>query len=232
MAERNLGLAWVETLSPPQGSQFIFIRHGESEYMETGLDLTKDGVNQAQDTARALKRYLSHFDKLKVIVSPAARAQSTASLFVQETNIVADGFITEKLLRHVDVKNLKGFVDYQQTHSTERYGELWLTDEHLAKNNDLAEGRISVENRAKEFLLKYSKAIDTYSRVNGKTGVLVFTHFEIMMFYLKSIYPNKEFPIKHQDGVQNAEPVIVQIDDVNKKRYTVISRGMSYQTKV
>jgi len=232
MPERSLGLAWVETLPPPQGNQFIFIRHGESEYTGMGLDLTGGGINQAHDTAREMKQYLGHFDRVKVITSPAARAHSTALFFVQHAGIVPDEFIKERLLRHVDIKDLKGFVDYQQAHSTDRYGELWLTDKFLARDNNLAESRVSVENRARDFLFKYSKAVENYSKENGKTGILVFTHFEIIMYYLKSTYPNRDFPIRSRDGVQNAEPVIVQIDDTNRKLYTVVSRGVSSPAKV
>ena len=65
----------------------VFIRHGDTNYKGEGFDLTTRGIMQVRECARRLEPIVHNYGKYRVYSSPAARAQSTAEVFLRETGI-------------------------------------------------------------------------------------------------------------------------------------------------
>jgi len=232
MTETAGDLGWIERLPTPQASQMIVIRHGESRYHEEGLDLTDSGVAQVKASARELGPYLKNFDNTLVITSPAPRAISTADIFLEEVGLQ----LPKKLaiaVRPLGIKDLKGFLEYDRLHSTSIYGQMYLTDPFLADNNPLIEARKNVDYRSQRFLYHYGKQIDRISKATDrKIAVLVFTHNEVGTNFLQGIYPDSDnFPIEQEKVLQNAEPVIIQLDNPTVDEYTIMARDRIVKVK-
>lgn len=219
---------WVERLQPPQTSQIIFIRHGESKYTGNGSDLTTRGVEQIADTARRFKDYLTNFDSVIVIASPAPRAKTSSEVFVEHSGVSPKVTRGSESIRPFDMKDLPEFLKYDKEHSTPIYGQMWLTDEFLADENPMTESRHNVERRSARFLYHYGKVIDRIAQEAGKkVCVLVFTHMEVGVNYLQGIYPDSEgFPVESEPVLDNGEPVIVQLDNPQDDSYTIMARGV------
>ena len=228
MVEFPNNLDWINRLSGSAKNQMIFIRHGESDYTGEGLDITDKGIEQVRETARTLKDYLQRFDCLMILSSTTPRATGSAKVFMGEIGQL-DITKTLKSIRCVDIKQTDKFLSYLANHSTPFYGEMWLVDPIIARENNFIESKHSVDKRAIRFLYHYGQEIDRISKSQSvKIGVVVFTHFEIGMNYLHGIYPDrKQFPIKEHPGLENAEAVIVQLDDPAHDQYTIHARGIS-----
>lgn len=220
---------WVDRLPRPLKPEIIVIRHGESEYKESGLDLTDMGIAQVLETAEALRGHLADFESVTAVSSPASRAVSTARLFLKTTGIDhEDDLRLNNKIRSVEIKDLSKFLAYDREHSTPRYGEMWLTDPFLETDNPLTEGRASVNNRAAEFLRDYGNELAAVAEETGVVAAgLVFTHMEVAVGLLKGgIAPEApEFPIKEFPVLENAEPIVIQLDDPGRGEYTIIARG-------
>lgn len=231
MAERKdeIGdkLGWIESLLPPKKNEVIIVRHGESKYTGKEVDLTPEGINQIRETAEAMKDHLADFKAVVTISSPAPRAISSAKLFLEAAEIGGEPDVKlSKAIRPFDIKNLPEFLKYDQENSTNRYGEMWMTDPFLAEDNSLTEGRESVNRRAGRFLYHIGRALDRIAKKEGvTTAALTFTHMEIGVNFLQGITPGESFPIQKLPALENAEPIIIQLDDPQKDEYTVIARG-------
>jgi len=86
-----------------------FIRHGETEYKNNGLDLTTRGVKQV---AESVRKIAGSIDKGKDVVviwnSPAARAQGSGRILKQillENDIETHSVSEIRLMRNCDVKD-------------------------------------------------------------------------------------------------------------------------------
>lgn len=227
MTEGEQEVNWVESLSIPQKSQIIFIRHGDSKYTGNGSDLTSLGIEQVANTAKNLEVYLKNFDSVIIVASPASRAKLSSKVFVEKSQITPDLTKKSEAIRPFDMKNLGDFLKYDKKHSTPIYGQMWLTDKFLAQENPLTEARTAVDQRSCRFLYHYGKAIERIAESNGKkVCVLVFTHMEVGINYLQGIYPGtKGFPVESEPVLENGEPVIIQLDNPQKEAYTIMARG-------
>lgn len=228
MIESPNNLKWIDRLSEPAKSQMVFIRHGESDYTDEGLDITDKGIEQVRETAKTLKNYLQRFDCIMVLSSTTPRAMGSAKVFMSEMGQL-DITKTSKSIRCVDIKQADKFLSYLANHSTPFYGETWLVDPIIAGENNFVESKHSVDKRAVRFLYHYGREIDRISKSQSvKIGVVVFTHFEIGMNYLHGIYPDhKQFPIREHPGFENAEAIIIELDDPVHDQYTIHARGIS-----
>lgn len=224
---------WVERLPNPDRSQIIVIRHGESDYSGQGMDLTVEGVSQVQETAKKLEDYIKKFDCVFVVSSPTSRATGSARVFEGEINLKPDVSKISRAVGSVDIKDFKRFMEYNEEHSTPIYGEMWLKDAFLERENPITESRNSVNKRASRFLYHYGRAIEKISKSVGvKICVLVFTHFEIGINYLQGLYSgSNQFPIEEQVGLRNAEPAIIQLDNTSEDLYTIYARGASSRVR-
>lgn len=226
-------LSWVEQLPFPAMSQLIFIRHGESLYTDSGLDLTDKGVQQIKETQRSLKAYLQKFDQIIVMSSTSPRAIGSTKVFLEEAGMNEKDIRKSYSIRGADIKRRDEFNEYNNKNSTPIYGEMWLTDPIVYKENSFVESRKSVSQRAARFLYHHGRTIDRISReCSLKIAVLIFTHFEIGINYLQGIYPqSKQYPIKESPALQNGEIVIVQLDNPSQDTYTVFARGVKRTVK-
>lgn len=226
---KNLDLTWLETLDNPTSSQIIFIRHGESMYSEQGYDLTDIGIEQVRKTARSLKDHVNKFDSVLIVCSPANRAKGSMFVYWEESGVKPNKVKTLKDIRPLDIKDIGAFLQYNDLYSTNRYGEMWLTDDLFKSDNQIAEGRDSVNRRAIGFLDHFGRAIKRLSDIGGcKVCVLAFTHFEIANNFLQGIFGHdSRFPVDKVPVLQNAEPVILSLDSPKDGSYTLFARGIS-----
>src|SRR3972149_10985284 len=100
---------WIEKIPPPSRSQFIFIRHGESLYTNSGLDITEKGIAQIRETTGLLRGYLKKFDCLLVVSSISPRALGSAQVFLSEGDVKTESLRMSKGIRGVDIKDIGGF---------------------------------------------------------------------------------------------------------------------------
>ncbi|MBD3328443.1 hypothetical protein GF340_04015 [Candidatus Peregrinibacteria bacterium] len=67
----------------------IFVRHGHTTYSEIYPDLTDEGIQSVNETAGKIKKIIENKNpkSVKVVCSPAPRAQGTADIIIKELNI-------------------------------------------------------------------------------------------------------------------------------------------------
>lgn len=214
-------------------SEIIFIRHGESKYLGEGFDLTKNGENQIEETARQLKEHLALFDCIWVVSSPSARAISSSEVFLNETSLRKTDIHISYPIRPFEIKDLPAFLAYDKANATPIYGQMWLTNEFLKDENPLVESRHEVNKRSFRFLSHYSDLIQRVSKEKQiSIAMLTFTHFEVGINFLSGLYPDfKNFPITTEPALKNGEAIILKIDDTENQAYTVNARGKSVEVK-
>jgi broad specificity phosphatase PhoE len=208
-------------------AEVISIRHGESKYTEQFPDLTDEGIRQIRQTARRLEQRIKSYDTVRWYSSPAVRARGSASVFAQELGLDLDGLQIVEDLRPFDIHRFKEYMAFNNTQSTNLYGEMWITNPLLQRRNDLIEHRPSVEKRSHKALRRIlAQVYDLAAAGNGNTVGIVFSHFETNLPYLHALHTDHpEFPIHQEQPPQNAEEIILGTNDPRLRRLTVEARG-------
>lgn len=209
------------------GSAIMYIRHGDTTYSETFPSLTKLGQAQIEQTAEKYNSFAGQFDHLLAWSSPSARAlesmQSALKVWRREEATVRES----RLIRPFDIKDLRGFLDYDKTHATDKYGQMWLTDSFLSGENPLTEGRISVEDRSFRYLLCMTDLLRLLEERTSQRFLLVTTaHFEVIIPVMKGLYTEAEtFPIETEDVIGNGEAIVVHLGNGGDYQYVMEGRN-------
>ena len=211
-------------------STLYTIRHGKTEYTGEDLDLTCEGIAETEYLADKLKDEIGKYGEVIVITSPLARTKGTTKVFLNRLSLDC----TPKVMRGiqaVDIYNLPAFLAFDDMYSTDMSGELWFCDPRLEQENNLAEGRESVNRRSIGFLRHITAWMHRRATKTGKTlCVLVFTHVEVGTNYLFPLYPG--IPSKEEPEMQNSESIAISVSGSEKPKLKIQARGRSVAVEI
>ena len=207
-------------------SALILVRHGETRYTNIFPDLTPEGIKQIQATSLKLTPVIGNYPTVYLMSSPAIRALGSTQVLKDTLGLGGTTLIVPDLAPFL-VKDLSSFLDYDKRNSTPIYGQMWLNDPLLSKDNPLTESRQAVEQRATRFLHYVSVGLDQIARDRQEPLCAVaLTHFEIMAPILKGLYTSTgHFPIADRLPPQPGEAVILNILDPQTNQYLIQARG-------
>lgn len=213
-------------IAPPGNSQIIVIRHGATKYTQEYPDLTETGIEQLQATADRLQHHLTHFDEVWVVSSIAARARGSRDTFMNQIDLQACVNREYSTIRPMDIKDFGPFLAHDKEHSTDIYGQRYLTDPLTTDENDLVESRMEIARRSNIYLRNMADFVFKKSAETGKRiAVLTFCHMEILVEYMRELYGDGDFPILEHDAPQHGEDLIIELTGVPRE-VTVRGRGL------
>ena len=167
-----------------------FIRHGETEYKNHGLDLTTRGVKQVAESA---KKIAESIDKEKDIViiwnSPATRAQGSGRILRQvlrEHDIEIHSVSEIRLMRNCDVKD--------EEYSKYLFRTMKLVDiqRGYAKgeivNNNQFEPQESVKKRAGRVYAGIASLARSAELQGKRLRIIGASHFEFLNPIMEDIF--------------------------------------------
>lgn len=213
-------------------SALIVIRHGESKYTNLWPDLTLTGIEQIRQTVINLRGVIGQFRQLLVYSSSATRAIGSADTFLQSLGLHDQVINIDQNLDPFALKNKEGFLERSKQYNTSRYGENWLRDPYYdSPDNDLTERRSDVNKRAYQFLNECFQKMSG-DGLDEATLCVVFTHFEVMINYMKFLYRDLNgFPIETEPGPLNGEAIALQPNGYSPRNLDVISRSKLVRTE-
>lgn len=215
-----------------QDSELIVIRHGASGYTDQYPDLVDDGQAQVLQTAGELKAHIATFDCVVTLSSRAVRAMGSAEIFLDGVGRTGTRIRRVGALASVGFFDPEGFTQYMADRPQLSYTDLWMHDELFADENHLTESRKSVEQRARNFIIKYGVAIQRISETRHiAICAIAFTHFEVGNELLKGALTPGDFPQGRQPVLRNAEPVIIELGEAERHIFTVHGRGRSRRAR-
>lgn len=212
---------------PP--SAIVLVRHGETTYSNSFPDLTSKGRSQIEQTGRGLKGFIEGFDCVIARSSPAVRTLGSMQILLETLGIDNGSIKRARSIRPFDIKDFPGFVAYDKAHCEDCYGQMWLTDPYLFRENPLTESRASVERRISKSLVKATRYLQYLTLATSKSHLLLATtHFEVASFILKGLYTHTDsYPIETEDVPQLAEALILRIESPDNLEFTICARGKS-----
>lgn len=218
-----------ETIS----SALVVIRHGDTKYTEQFPDLTGRGIKQITDAAESLQDFIDRYDVCLPVTSPRARARGSAHFFLKALDLADLTPTVSRRLRSVDFKDFEKYLSYDNSHNTDIYGQMWLTDPFLAGENDIMESRRNVDVRSHRALAYYSARTHFLAQA-GQLSIcrLLFTHFEVSVNALKGLFTTAaDYPIQNHEAPRNGEAVVLKLEDIKPSIVTIAARGMERKAR-
>lgn len=192
----------------------ILIRHGESEanvrhevYYETPdhyINLTKKGLEQAQELGNKLSKEYNNFDNNIIITSPWFRAKQTANVIRE--NIKPRAFYEDPLIHEIALNHsLKEMVETRKQFifpEKEEYSFYWY-------KSDTAESYHDVYKRARIF---YQDILLNRLKFQDADNIFIVTH-GVFITMLKAVIENKTIEeILADRWLGNCETYTAQIE--------------------
>ncbi len=169
--------------------QIIFVRHAQTTYSNVFPDITPEGVEQLQCTAKTLQSFIvkkPHAD-LTIITSPALRAQGSAGVLAEELHYKGN-IRTEPLLRDMHVRDWPRAKELFQRclMNGGRVEDVYDVDDRFEDTN-IFEPRSSIQKRFFHYMRQLHEKLSQFPEPQC---VLAVSHFEVLNHFLRSLWPD------------------------------------------
>jgi broad specificity phosphatase PhoE len=169
--------------------QLIFIRHAETRYSNIYPDITENGVNELKSTAKKIEPLIAAYphQSLKIIASPAMRAQGSAGILAQELKYNHE-IIIEPRLSDMGYPNWpKALEIFTQCNlNGGRVEDVYDMDDRF-EDETIFEPRTAVRER---FYAYMRECCSELLESSSPQCVLHVSHFEILNHFLKHLWPD------------------------------------------
>ena len=198
-----------------------FIRHGESSYLEEGLDLTSKGVKQIYERAVVLAKTINPKEEIVVYwSSPNVRAQGSERILHQ---VLREHEI--EVFKTSEIRSLRTF----DQKDVEFMDELWdeLGDDLMLQysrgeleNEEKFESQREVKQRVGR-VFNWIRYLAEHANLEGKKLRIVgVSHFEVLNPIMEDLF---DYRIEEGQEMENAENIRITFDYDPVSKETKIS---------
>lgn len=169
--------------------QVLFVRHAQTTYSNVFPDITPEGIEQLRRTADGLRPLIfdGPYTDLKVIASPAVRAQGSAGVLVEHLKYAGE-IITEPLLSDMHV--------HDWPRAKELFNQCLLNGgrvEDVYDFDDRFEDESIFEPRSaiRERFFRYMDQLHAGLAQSAEPQcILAVSHFEVLNHFLRGLWPD------------------------------------------
>ena len=169
--------------------QILFVRHAQTTYSNIYPDITEEGTEQLRQTAKGLHPFIFNgtYPNLKIIASPAVRAQGSARVLVEALQHAGE-IITEPLLRDMHVYNWPRAKELfnQCLLNGGRVEDVYDFDDCFEDEN-IFESRSVIQERFFCYMGQLQAAL---AQSTEPQCIVAVSHFEVLNHFLRSLWPD------------------------------------------
>ena len=214
----------------------ILMRHEETEYTNTGNDLTNKGVEGAKEFGRKLKddNFFPNKDEVTSLYSPKPRTKGTLDLVLEEAGISKENSRPINVLGPSKIINAEAFDKHTEEELEDdpaRIAEAHYTHDIHKNHPEIIEPHLKKKERlyrAMEYLIRSIVKNDN-SEGSSTPQILAVTHFEIITHLIDDVFGIENTGYRSPLFGEQVKISAFQTEDPDKILLDVAFRGLEKQ---